>query len=227
MFQDLLSLLFPRTCEICNQPLSRAENLICIQCIDQFPLCDLTMLQEDLPRYFIDAVHYSHFFAYLKYYKKGITQKLLSGIKYKNRPELADRLGQLMADQLLELNNADQYDIILPVPLHPRKKRDRGYNQSDYFAGGLSKILKIPFYTDLLIRKSNNPTQTNKNREERLLNVKDIFRIRDAATIFDKHILLVDDVITTGATLESCAQEILRNGARAVSFATIAIALNQ
>lgn len=161
----------------------------------------------------------------LLYFKKGSAyRKLIHKLKYNGNPEIGIYLGKLLAENLTEW--ATDIDYIVPVPLHPKKKKIRGYNQSEMLANGLSEILKIPVDTHALIRSLFTQTQTRKARYERWENVKSVFEIADDKVFQDKHILLVDDIITTGATLEGSAQALLGIKNIKISIAAIGMASN-
>jgi len=222
MIKDFFSLLFPRTCELCDQGLAKSEKLICTRCKSILPgFIDQEETKSFLPN-IISAHVYSYVFACLKYYKKGIGQKLLQKIKYDNKPELAMFMGHLLGIEIIHENPC--IDIIIPVPLHRKKLRKRGYNQSDYFAQGISNTTGIHWSRHILTRIKNNPSQTNKSRIERISNVEGIFHVKNTDQVRSKSILLVDDVITTGATLSACAMALTEAGAQEIGIASIALA---
>lgn len=159
--------------------------------------------------------------AYLRFSKKGKSQKLLHQLKYRNKPEIGEEMGRLYGLLLSKHGYLREWDVIVPVPLHPMKQKRRGYNQSEKFAVGLSKSLGIKV-EDLLERKKFTETQTKKSRLQRLDNVEEVFDLSQGTKIEGLKILLVDDVITTGATLCACANVLLANGAKHVDLATIA-----
>jgi ComF family protein len=153
----------------------------------------------------------------------GITQKLLHQIKYRGMPELAEQMGYLLGCEIQEQNRCTSIDMVLPVPLHPRKKKLRGYNQSDYLARGIARALNTNWSDRGIERIRDNETQTDKNRQERIDNVTGIFRIRNRDKLRNQHILIVDDVVTTGATLESCAVTVQEATGCKISLASLAI----
>jgi ComF family protein len=163
-------------------------------------------------------------FYFLKFYKGGITQSLLHQIKYAGNTELATLIGRWYGNILSEKGFGKQFDLIIPVPLHIRKLRKRGYNQSQYIVEGLKDSLNSKMDSKFLIRTKNNPTQTHKTRTERIENVSNIFKVNHTNYSKDIRILIVDDVITTGATLESCAKALNDAGYQNISFATVAYA---
>jgi ComF family protein len=162
--------------------------------------------------------------ASLYYYNKGgKVQTAIQKLKYKNKREVGRSFGTNMGIKLRRSPLYQDIDLIIPVPLHFKKEKKRGYNQSDLFAEGISTGMKIPWSRKHLKRKKNTDTQTNKNRNERIENVLSAFTVDNHRNLIGKHILLVDDVLTTGATLEACAQELIKIEGLRVSCATIAM----
>lgn len=158
--------------------------------------------------------------SFLRFTKKGMSQRILHQLKYKNKPELGKMLGNMYGHTLLAVfGNA--WDMVVPVPLHPTKLKSRGYNQSERFAHGLAEVLAIPAQAALQ-RRVYTETQTNKTRWQRWQNVESVFEINSAWGVNGKNVLLVDDVMTTGATLAACANTLLDNGAQSVDIAVIA-----
>ncbi len=224
MINDFISLLYPRDCELCGQGLSRAEKIICVKCNFLLPRFQNQLEPQMYLQNFTGSNLYDCFFSYLKYYKKGISQTLLRKLKYKSKPEIGELVGFWLGNDIKIANQVSKFDLIIPVPLHIKKIKRRGYNQSDSIAKGLSKSTGVDWSSRILLRKINNPTQTNKSRIERIDNVSGIFRIENNFRLASKKILLVDDVITTGATMNACAELLLSEGASNISIATIAIA---
>jgi ComF family protein len=163
-------------------------------------------------------------FSYYYFTKGGSLQNLIHEIKYQGVKELAYELGKEFGMDLKESGIIDGIEMICPVPLHKEKEKRRGYNQSEWLAFGLSEILELPVEKNILKRIIFTSTQTKKNREQRWENVKDAFETADTNKIKNKHILLLDDVLTTGATLEACAQQFLETEGVKVSIATLAYA---
>ncbi|HEY9047334.1 MAG TPA: phosphoribosyltransferase family protein [Ohtaekwangia sp.] len=160
--------------------------------------------------------------ALFRFSKTSRVQHLLHALKYKHQPEIGIMLGKVLGQRLAETSGWNQSDLIIPVPLHKSRRRKRGYNQSAKFAEGLSEKLTIPFSDDILEKKVKTDTQTKKNKLNRWQNVDEVFHVKNPLAIKDKRILLVDDVITTGATVEACAQTLIKNGCRAIQVASIA-----
>ena len=155
-----------------------------------------------------------------KFVKSGKVQHLLHALKYKNQPEIGVQLGRVYGADLEEYKN--QFDVIVPVPLHPSKRRKRGYNQSEEFGKGLGEILEIPCTEKFLKRVKATATQTKKSKLNRWENVSEVFEVEQKEELKGKRVLLVDDVVTTGATLEACGQKLLEAGCGDVSIACIA-----
>jgi len=227
LIQDFFSLVFPDSCYSCQGVLLQGEHKICTACRGNLPFTHYHKLNPSnnpVTQKFFGKIPILHGLAFLQFAKDGKVQRLLHHIKYKNEPELAEMLGNWYGSELFESTLSKDFDIVLPVPLHPKKLKIRGYNQSDYFGKGLSSQLQIPFYDNVLLRNTHSSTQTKKSRYERWQNVSSIFDVAHPEEITNKSILLVDDVVTTGATLEACAKILLEINIKAISIATIAIA---
>jgi ComF family protein len=225
MFTDFVSMLFPEYCLMCSGPLERGEESICIHCKYNLPVTNyhLTNSTEVLHKFW-GKVPIRYAWAYLKFTKQGDVQKVLHRLKYNGHQQIGITLGNWYGYELKSAALHEEFDLILPVPLHPNKLKKRGYNQSDTFAKGLSDSMILPWYQNILQKGTFNETQTNKRRLERWQNVKDVYYVKDVDAIANKRILLVDDVVTTGSTLEACAQTLLDAGCKEVSIAAIATA---
>jgi ComF family protein len=225
MLNTLVGLLFPNLCVGCNGVLLAAEQHICTHCIEHFPETKFHTLPENqLEKAFWGRIKIERAFSFLTFRKQGIVQKILHELKYSNNPELGVMLGQMYGSKLQEYGL--YFDVILAIPLHEKKEKLRGYNQSDCFAQGLAQSLKCEHLKNVIVRDKFTETQTKKGRFDRWLNVGDVFGIKSPALIQNKKILLVDDVITTGATIEACAQSILVHTPH-LSVASIACVVNQ
>jgi len=224
---DIISLVFPETCAGCSRALLNTEKTICLHCLSNLPV-RLSLKSKDLMQRFYGRLTLAEAHAFLLFKRKGLTQNLLHAIKYKGNQALAIELGLLFGIQCKALSMYSGVDLIVPVPLHKSKLRFRGFNQSALIAEGMSKGLEKPYNQNCVIRKIKTATQTKKNRMERWKNVEHIFGVSPdpylEEKVKNKHILLVDDVITTGATLESCGQAILNAGAQKLSIACLALA---
>ncbi len=222
MFNDFISLLFPHCCVISQEPLPKGEQYISTTYAASLPKYDLYSSNVNLERKFSGLVNAKHVLAYYKFSKKSGVQKILHQIKYKNLPEVGELTGRWFGHALMNAGFQHKFDLILPVPLHKAKKRKRGYNQSDYIAKGMAEGLQTEWSGDILRRIVNTQTQTKKGREERFNNTENIYAIQNPALIIGKSILIVDDVITTGATVGQCALLLLEAGCKEVSIAALA-----
>ena len=225
LVQDFVGLIFPHLCLACAEPLVRGETHICTSCRIELPYTNHHLLppdQQPLARRFWGKLPIAHTLSYLKFLKHGRVQHLLHQLKYNGQRQVGIALGQMYGAELQAAGFATGFDLIVPVPLHPRKLAKRGYNQAAVFAEGLARSLNIPWSADGLRRVANTATQTKKNRLQRWTNVATVFEIGQPSEIEGRRILLVDDVLTTGATLEACGRVLLAAGASEVSIATIA-----
>lgn len=225
-FKAFTHLIYPRCCITCGSPLSNEEKELCISCLLTLPKTDFhnssfNPLNKILKgRIKVRSIH-SYY-----YFDKGLrVQRLLHHIKYSGKRDLAVQIGEWYGYDLKKCGVYEDIHYILPVPLHESRLKVRGYNQSEAFAEGLSKSLNIELGKNLVVRNTNTTTQTKKSRIQRWENVSNVFQIPFPEILKNKNILLVDDVITTGATLEACAQEILNAGINSLRIATIACAL--
>lgn len=223
IFKDFGSLFFPNHCLSCDDSLVKGENLICTNCMLQMPQTNYHLDPTNpLKCRLSSRIQVEHVMALFKFSKSGRVQGLLHALKYKNHPELGVMLGNLYGERIMEGNLCNVFELIIPVPLHPARKRKRGYNQSAKFAEGLSQKLGIPYSDDLMERKIKTETQTRKSKLSRWQNVNEVFLVKEVEPIKLKKILLVDDVVTTGATLEACANQLLAAGCSTLSIGCIA-----
>ena len=220
---DLFALFFPRTCYGCERALAGEEEHLCVHCWFHLPRTNF----HDDPGNAVAVTFWGRIdvvsaTAFVYYSKDGTVRKLLHQLKYKGKDCLGVWLGREFGRELVNYVSLKGIDLIVPVPLHPDKKKKRGYNQSEKIAEGMCMELHLEMCTDLLFRKSNTKTQTKKTRYDRWENVEDIFGVSGGSRFEGRHILMVDDVITTGATLEACGTLLKKiNGVR-VSLAAIA-----
>lgn len=220
---DFISLFFPNYCFGCHRALLKGEESLCTFCLMDLPKTSYH-LQEDNPikARLMGRLPAKHVWAYLKFRKQGIVQHLLHQLKYNNQPDVGIRLGKAYGHELVDAGFKSEFDLIVPVPLHPSRKQKRGYNQSAKFAEGLSQLFEIPWDDSISVQKIATSTQTKKSKLARWENVASVFDLRDAQKIEGKRVLLVDDVITTGATIEACGQHLVSKGCAALSIACLA-----
>ena len=222
---NLLGLFYPNLCLACGRNLSPQQEGICISCHYKLPRTRFH-LETDNPftERFWGRASLEAGAAFLYFTKGGRAQRLIHHLKYEGKREVGIYLGRLYGEMLRTAPAFRETTLILPVPLHPRKQHQRGYNQSALFAQGLSETMDIPWLANGLQRTEYTTTQTKKSRLERFDNVERAFIIPHPDKGKGQHVLLVDDVITTGATLEACARKVLELSGTKVSMATIAIA---
>ena len=226
MLKALLHLFYPELCVACGNGLISGETYICLDCKLNLPRTGFHKYSGNPA----DQIFWGRFplqraSSYLYFEKAAGVQKILHNIKYQGGKQLAKTVGQWYGTELKTIENYKDINFIIPVPLHKSKIISRGYNQSEWFAIGLSETMKIPFQNNNLLRIHKSETQTRKTRSKRWENVSEIFNVANPELLKNKHILLVDDVVTTGATLEACAQKLLSlNCGIKISIATIAFA---
>lgn len=207
---DLKELLFPRYCKVCGRRLMQSEQHLCLGCLLELPRTHYEREPNNLlMQHFMEWPEVVRATAYFYYYKEGKYSNLVHHLKYYDHPEVGTYLGRLAANELRQSGFFDGIDLIIPVPLSKKKYQKRGYNQCDYIARGISEATGIPLCTDCMRRDIDTDTQTHKGRSDRWKNTEGIFRTTSPETLKGKHILLVDDVATTGATLHACAASLL------------------
>lgn len=227
IISDFLTLIFPEFCQACERTLVAGEDLVCTHCRLKLPYTNVHLQPPELNPLairFYGKLPIKHVLAYLYFNRAGRTQRLLHALKYRGVQEVGELLGNWYGHTLRETGYACSFELIIPVPLHPRKRRQRGFNQSDSFAKGLASALDLPWNNQILQRTRFTSSQTHKSRPERWENVADVFRVIDGIMVQNKKLLLVDDVITTGATLEACGLTLLQAGCAEVNVCTIAAA---
>lgn len=225
LLADLLSLLFPNLCCGCGTYLYQGETLLCTKCLYHLPYTDHHLHAENIAAKQLWGRLPCHAVMALLYFKKGSrTQNIIHSLKYKGRQDLGVKLGHMIAEKLLMNTAYRKVDLVIPVPLHPAKERLRGYNQSRCIAEGIASELGVQVNTTSLLRKKFTGTQTKKGRYHRSENMRAVFSIADPDAITGKHILLVDDIITTGATLEACGIALLTANIATLSIAAVAFA---
>lgn len=205
LFREFLSLFFPRVCAICGGELISPEVGICLRCLYSLPRTFNFRSRENTAECLMAGrINFERIATFCVYVKGGMLPPLIHQLKYHHRKEIGSLMGRMFGEDLKGSDFLDSVECIVPVPLHPRKERIRGYNQAQLIAEGLSQSTHIPVLAGNLIREIYNPTQTRRSRTERWENVRGIFRVKCPQEFKDRHILLVDDVITTGSTLEAC-----------------------
>jgi ComF family protein len=227
IWDGLTGLIFPDFCEVCGTPLVRGERYICLSCLYKMPRTQFWEIENnEIEKLFWGKINIEHACS-LFYFRKGSNYRpMIHRLKYKGKCNIGLRLGEELGVCLGNSLLYSDISMIVPVPLHPAKERLRGYNQSEYIAYGISNVTNLPLEKRNLIRTKYTQTQTRKNAAERWENVQSVFDVRDKSRLNGEHILLIDDVITTGSTVESCASTILNSSTCKVSIASIGYASN-
>lgn len=221
----LANLVYPKLCSVCEQKAQQEDLPFCLTCEFKLPKTNFHKEKEnEFTERFWNRIPLANGTAIYYYRRAGSTAQMIHQFKYYNNREVGQQIGAYYGSILAKTPSYQDIDLIIPVPLHKDKERKRGYNQSEVFGRGLSTELGVPVLTNGLRRKVFTTTQTQKGTLERLENVDEIFELTTPELLKGKHILLVDDVMTTGATLEACAVPILQLPATQISMATMAIA---
>jgi len=218
----LFDFFLPRFCPGCNKKLSSKEQPVCSECLSSILIADDFRLQFEYDKKFTTEKIIKDFYARYVFETDKTLQDIIHALKYKKQFKLGTFLGMILSEGVKNLNW--QFDLIVPVPIHPLKKAERGYNQSDYIVKGLSKSLGIPYSTNLLKRTKLTESQTHLAMTERAKNVANAFKVKNPELIKGKSFLLVDDVITTGATTQECGRALVNSGAKTVYACSIGIA---
>lgn len=225
ILNSFLSLFFPHLCCVCKKRLSQHEKHICLDCLAQLPKTNYHNQPENrLVDFFAGRFSFQRAAAFAYFVKGGSIQQIVHELKYNNNAELGVFMGELCGATLKNGDFISDIDFLVPVPLHPKRQMQRGYNQAHEIAKGIAVKTTKQIDTTTLVRTVNNPSQTKNSRFERWANVEDVFSITDSTVFENKHILLIDDVITTGSTIEACAKEILKCEGSKVSILAIGVA---
>jgi ComF family protein len=222
---DFVSLLFPQLCPACGESLVAGEHTICTDCRYNLPFTNFHLQPDNIvARQFWGKINLQGAYALYYFTKGGKIQELMHHFKYKGMPQIGVLLGNIAGSQLIKSDIFKTTDIIIPVPLHKNRLKQRGYNQSTCFAEGLAQKLDAVVDNANLVRIKSTETQTHKSRFLRFENMQEVFKVINPEKLVNKHVLLVDDVVTTGSTLEACAIELLKIEGLKLSIATIAYA---
>jgi len=223
--EGLLHLAFPNLCIACMREQTVGNDILCVSCRTTFPYCDFDTINDNLIYWRMGSRIIPFWASSYVYFKRGNkVQRLLHALKYAGRQDIGEQMGKEHALHIIQQCDYRRPDYIVPVPLHPKKKHERGYNQSSSYARGLAAIFESRVAENLLFRKRYTSTQTNKSKLERLNNVNQAFALAPNIPLEGKSILIVDDVFTSGATLEACAEPFLGIKDIKIMLATLAIA---
>jgi competence protein ComFC len=224
LFSDFIELFYPNVCLACSEKLLKGEEVLCYACRRELPMREYwTEADNPMAKRFWGRIELQGAAALFKFQKDGDVQQLLHQLKYYGRQDAGEFIGKMIGGLILQPGSViKDVDIIVPVPLHWKRMRSRGYNQCDPIAKAISETIQVPWTYSALERLQENITQTGKNRFDRWYNVAEIFSVKDPEQLKNKHVLLVDDVMTTGATAEACLQKIAAVEGVRVSFVAAA-----
>lgn len=226
LWTDLWNLLFPRCCLVCGRILTPGEESVCLSCLHGLPRTHDHLLENSrVESYFLGRFPLGRATSFCPYVKDDDVGQVIYGLKYYGCKEVGIVMGRTMATELHPSGFFEGIDLIIPVPLHKSKKQKRGYNQSEYLAQGIAKVTRLPVCADAIVKLKATESQTHKNREERWANVQNLFACTSPHLLEGKHVLLVDDVLTTGATLTACADALKDIPGICISVLTWAIAV--
>jgi ComF family protein len=228
IIDSILFTLYPNTCCVCNKTLYSHKDYLCIPCENSLPYTNHQIESDnEVKNVFRGRIQVEFAGAMLLFTKKGVAQKILHDIKYNGRKDMGIYFGKLLGEWLKPIHENQHFDLIIPLPIHKKKQINRGYNQSELLANETSKALQIPLFSSIITKRVNNQSQTKKSRINRWKNVESVFLLKNPETLHHKHILIIDDTITTGATLESIMQEIrAKSPSSKISIATLASSIN-
>lgn len=224
VYKNLLNSLFPELCCLCQFPLLYQEALICINCrLDLAPLKTNVDHYTIVSDFFYGRIHFTCAFALFSFHKKGKNQQLIHSLKYRNKPNLGVLLGKWFINNLSSSSLIHTVDMIIGVPIHKKRLQKRGYNQINTFGRTIAATLNIPYSDTVLKKEHNSFSQTSKSRFERWQDIKGLFSLNEGLPETCRHVLLIDDVITTGATIEACANVLLKQYKLNISIVCIAV----
>jgi ComF family protein len=215
----IFDFFLPRICPGCNKKLASDEKSVCIDCLSSILIADEVRLQNEYDRKFSSEKIIEDFYARYVFETDKTLQHIIHALKYQKQFKLGTFLGEILSEGTKSRNW--QIDLIVPIPIHHLKKAERGYNQSDYLAKGLSKGLNVPYSTKLIKRTRHTNSQTRLHIKERAINIADAFKVKRSEEIENKNVLVVDDVSTTGATILECAKMIKSAGAKTIYACTV------
>lgn len=222
---DFIALIFPQLCPACHASLMANEDILCTECLYSLPFTNFHLLADNfVAQQFWGKLPVEAAYALYYFNKGGKVQNLIHQFKYKGMHRIGNVLGNIAGKQLVKSPLFTIIDMIIPVPLHKSRLKTRGYNQSACFADGLAQELNATVEIDNLVRITATKTQTHKSRFARFQNMQEVFTVMNPERLANKHVLLVDDIITTGSTLEACGMELLKVPGLKLSIATIAYA---
>lgn len=225
MLKSIVNLFFPKVCYACHNLLNDNEDTICMDCRHDLPITNFHFDNNDsVAKALYGRAKIENGTALFRFEKKGNVQRLIHNLKYKDHEHIGFVLGNWLGGELKTLESYKNIDAVIPVPLHKNKLRKRGYNQVALFGQQVAKALNADYLDDVLVKVTNTKSQVNKKRLARWTNSDELFTLKNMEAIDNKHILVVDDIITTGATLEACISILNQAKNIKISIATMAIA---
>ena len=225
MIKPLVNLFFPKVCYACLNLLNDNEDTICLDCRHDLPITNFHFDDSDsVAKALYGRAKIENGTALFRFEKKGNVQQLIHNLKYRGHENIGFLLGNWLGGELKSIEKYNTIDIVIPVPLHKKKLKTRGFNQVDKFGQQIAEALNADYIDNVLLKLTNTKTQSKKGRLSRWVNSEELFAIQNISTIENKHILLVDDIITTGATLEACISVLNETKNIKISIATMAIA---
>lgn len=220
---DLLHLFFPHVCTGCGTDVLDQQQMLCLRCLNELPSTNFfNQPGNPVEQVFYGRIDITNAGAAYYFTKESLMQNIIVQLKYRGNKEIGIFLGKFMGNLLLNSANFSGIDVLVPLPLNPIREKKRGYNQATALCNGIASVLNKPVVDNNVHRTVYTETQTHKDRISRWENMDGIFAIRNPSSLEHKHILLVDDVVTTGATLEACGAEILKINGTTLSIATLA-----
>lgn len=222
---SILHVVFPHVCDGCGSDLLNIESRLCIRCFASLPETNFEIHPNNpVEKDFWGRLPILSGSAHLYFTKESFVQHLMHQLKYRGNKDLGMQLGRIMGNALKSSNRFNDIDALVPLPLFPSKEKKRGYNQAKVLCDGIGEVFNFPILSNVIIRPQHTETQTKKGRIERWKNIEGKFTLVDPSAIQNKHLLLIDDVVTTGATLEACGNELLSVSNVKLSVATLCIA---
>jgi ComF family protein len=220
---SITHLFFPHICAACGSDILSKQQLLCVSCTGRLPLTNYdSQAGNPVEKTFWGRIPVTHAMSYLYFSKDSIVQQLMHQFKYKGNAEIGSFFGRKMGAAMLTSERLSKPDYLIPLPLHVHRERKRGYNQAEVLCRGMAETLGLPVLDKVVTRETQTETQTHKSRASRWQNMEGRFTLKDPDSLQDKHVMLVDDVITTGATLEACGHELLKAKGLLLSIATLA-----
>lgn len=224
MFHEFIDLLYPRVCHICEGELLKNETIICTPCLHDLPVTSYHLDNENpVKKVFYGRVKIEKATSLLHFRKKAGVQHLIHDLKYRGHRDIGVFLGKWLGEELAQMEDYRGIDLVIPVPLHPSKLKQRGFNQVEDFGKEIATAIHAKYVDDILLKTTATQTQTLKGRISRWGKIEETLSIKNSSEAENKHILLVDDLVTTGATLEACAHKLQEIPGVKVSVATMAI----